>query len=189
MDADITGLLQAWKAGDRSVEEALIRSVYPNLRSLAQAQLGRMGPQHTFQATEVVHEAFERLQKQQHVDWQDRAHFMAICATVLRRVLIDHLRSRDRQKRGGGYETVAFDLGMEQALPATSSGLDWIELDEALKALEAVDAPAARVVELRAFGGLEVEEVAAAMSSSTATVGRQWRFARAWLAARLAEGA
>lgn len=185
MNADITELLHAWKRGDRSVEQDLIRSVYADLRSLAQAQLGRMGAHHAFQATEVVHEAFERLHRQRHVDWQDRAHFMAICATVLRRVLLDHLRSQDRQKRGGGSEAVEFDSRMVDALAAPASGLDWIELDEALQALEAVDLRAAKVVEMRVFGGLDVAEIAAAMDSSTATVGRQWRFARAWLAERL----
>jgi RNA polymerase sigma factor (TIGR02999 family) len=185
MDVEITKLLKAWSLGDRGVEDALIGLLYGKLRSLAQAQISRM-PDQTLQATELVHEAFERLHRQHEVDWQDRSHFLAISATVIRRVLVDHLRARGREKRGGGVEALTLGETLQDGLAAPHSEIDWIELEEAMRALERTDSKAARVVELRVYGGLDVEEVAELMSSSTATVGRQWRFARAWLATRLA---
>lgn len=163
-----------------------MRAVYPLLRKLAQAQLSRVGGDPTLQATELVHEAYERLQMQSRVEWKDRSHFMAICATVLRRVLIDELRHRDRAKRGGGLEHVTLSPALVESIAGEAGGVDWLELDAALSALTEVDARAARIAELRLFGGLEVEEVAEVTGTSTATVGRQWRFARAWLTSRLA---
>lgn len=181
----VTALLHAWKAGDRSAEAALVQALYPALRELAQQQLGRFPGARTLQPTELVHEAYERLQRQQQVDWEDRSHFMAMAATAIRCVLVDHLRAKSSQKRGGDVPKIALDSlpGLDAAQP--EAAIDWLELDSALTALAAVNADCVRVVEMRVFSGMDIEEVAAVMGSSSATVGRQWRFAKAWLAQHL----
>ncbi len=184
-EVDVTSLLAIWKAGDRSVEPALIRAVYPTLQSLARVQLQRFTGPVTLQATELVNEAYERLHRQQKVDWQDRQHFFAIAATVIRYILIDHLRERKSEKRGGDVIKVELTGAAEEAM-ALTNGIDWLELDQALTALAEVDRRCVQVVEMRVFAGMAVEEVAQAMMSSVATVGRQWRFARAWLGEYLA---
>ncbi|MBK7146151.1 MAG: sigma-70 family RNA polymerase sigma factor [Xanthomonadales bacterium] len=181
----ITGLLDRWKQGDRSVENDLVRWICPTLRELARAQLRRQGQALTLQATELAHEAYARLIEQQGVDWQNRDHFAAISATVLRRVLIDYLRERSAEKRGSGVEHVTLDGSRAGEIPGAGDQLDWLALDQALTDLAVADPDAARVVELRLFSGLEVEQIAQFCGSSTATVGRQWRFARNWLAQRL----
>lgn len=183
--AQITGLLDRWKQGDRSVEQELVSWIYPTLRDLARAQMRRQGGALTLQATELANEAYMRLIKQQGVDWQNRDHFAAISATVLRRVLVDYLRERNAEKRGGGVAMVTLD-GVDSAeLPGSGDHLDWLALDQALNDLAEADPAVAKVVELRLFSGLEVEQIAACCNSSTATVGRQWRFARNWLSTRL----
>lgn len=186
MEQSVTQRLKSWKLGEPQAENDLMREVYGRLRSLSQAQPSRM-PEQTLQATELVHEAFERLHCQRELDWQDRSHFMAIAATVIRRVLVDHLRSRSREKRGGSMAAVTLGDTLRQGLAGHISDIDWLELDEAMCALERTDARAALAVELRVFGGLEIEEVATLLSSSTATASRQWRFARASLASHLSD--
>jgi RNA polymerase sigma factor (TIGR02999 family) len=183
----ITALLQRWRTGDRAAETELLESIYPVLRALAQAQVNRNGGALTLQATELAHEAYAKLHLQKAVDWRSRDHFFAIAATVIRRVVVDYLRRRGRDKRGGGLPFVRLDeLGDSQA-PTIDESVDWLALDQALTELESVDRDCARVVELKFFSGLTTESIAEVCSSSVATVGRQWRFARAWLGRRLAD--
>lgn len=180
----ITDLLSRWRDGDKAAESALIEAVYPMLRELSRAQLRRNAGA-TLQATELANEAYERLQAQNGVDWQNRSHFLAIAATIIRRVLVDYLRERGAEKRGSGRADVPLQDLQESDHPGDSSGIDWIELDQALTQLARVQPDTARVVEMRLFAGLSVNEIAEACGTSTATVGRQWRFARAWIASTL----
>jgi RNA polymerase sigma factor (TIGR02999 family) len=183
--SEITELLAHWRQGDRAAGDALASAIYPVLRDLARAQLRRHGDQLTLRATELAHEAYERLLPQAGVDWRNRAHFYAIAATVMRRVVIDYLRMRSADKRGGDVLFVPLqDLGSDEQ-PAGGDPVDWLAVDQALNELATLDADSARVVEMRLFTGLSVEEIAGVLDSSTATVGRQWRFARTWLADRL----
>ncbi len=181
----ITQLLERWKQGDRSVENALIAEVYPVLRSVAASQIRCMGGHLTLGATELAHEAYIRLQRQQSVDWQNRDQFFAIAATVVRRVMIDYLRERNAQKRAGGKLMIALEDADTEALSQASEIVDWIALDQALTKLESLDAAVARVVELKLFSILDADQIAVACASSIATVGRQWRFAKTWLAKEL----
>jgi RNA polymerase sigma factor (TIGR02999 family) len=181
----ITQLLEQWKNGDRSVENALISEVYPLLRSVAASQVRRVGGQLTLSATELAHEAYIRLQRQQSVDWQNRDQFFAIAATVVRRVLVDYLRERHAHKRAGGKVMVALDDVHAGELSQPSDIVDWIALDQALTKLQALDAEAAHVVELKLFSVLSADQIAEICQSSVATVGRQWRFAKSWLAREL----
>lgn len=184
-ESSVTALLQAWRSGEAGAESALITALYPILRDLARKQLSRFPGARTLQPTELVHEAYERLQRQQHVDWENRSHFYAMAATAIRSILVDHLRQKSSQKRGGDAVRIDLDAQVDRIESAQTVPLDWLELDSALRALTAVNADCARVVEMRVFGGLGVEEISQVMDSSTATVGRQWRFARAWLAEHL----
>lgn len=184
-DSSVTALLQAWKSGEAGAESALMSMLYPMLRELARNQLSSFPGARTLQPTELVHEAYERLQRQQHVHWEDRSHFYAMAATVIRSILIDHLRQKSSQKRGGDVVRVDLDAQIDRVESAESAPLDWLELDSALQGLGAINADFVRVVEMRVFAGLGAEEIAQVMNSSTATVGRQWRFARAWLAEHL----
>ncbi|MGE4073127.1 MAG: ECF-type sigma factor [Lysobacterales bacterium] len=181
----ITDLLMRWRGGDKAAEAELIEAVYPALREMSRAQLRRNGGA-TMQATELAHEAYERLLAQQQVDWQNREHFMAIAATVVRRVLIDYLRERSAQKRGSGQASIPLHDLLDSDHPSSGDHVDWLMLDQALTEFARVEPDTARVVELRLFGGMSVEEIASVCGSSTATVGRQWRFARAWIASSLA---
>jgi RNA polymerase sigma factor (TIGR02999 family) len=183
--ATVTELLEAWKSGDRSVENALAAQVYPVIRDLARSQVRRNSGALTLAATELANEAYERLHRQQHVDWRNRQHFFAIAATVIRRVVIDYLRQRSAEKRGGEVLFIGLDDATGDDLAVADNMVDWLALDAALNELSAVDADCARVVELRLFSGLTVDEIADVAGSSTATVGRQWRFARVWLSERL----
>jgi RNA polymerase sigma factor (TIGR02999 family) len=180
----ITDLLVRWRGGDKAAEAELIEAVYPALREMSRAQLRRNGAA-TLQATELANEAYERLLGQQAVDWQNRGHFMAIAATVIRRVLIDYLRGRSAQKRGGRMAAVPLHDLLDSDHPSSGDQLDWLMLDQALTEFARVEPDTARVVELRLFGGMSMEEIASVCGSSTATVGRQWRFARAWIATSL----
>lgn len=185
---EITQLLERWKGGDRSVEDALIAGLYPMLRALAAGQVRRNRGVLTLSPTELVNEAYERLQKQQGVNWQNRQHFLAIAATVLRRVVVDYLRQRQAEKRGGEIEFLTLeDAGMDRD-STSGDPLDWLAVDQALAKLADQDPECARIVELRVFGGFDVEQVAALCGLSTATAGRRWRFARAWLAEYLNDG-
>lgn len=182
---EITALLARWKTGDRSVENDLLSQVYPVLLDLARAQIRRNSGVLTLQTTELANEAYARLHAQQSVDWQNRDHFFAIAATVIRRVVVDHLRQRGAEKRGGGLPFISLDDITESQTPAIDESVDWIAVDQALTDLAEVDAECARVVELKFFSGLTTERIAEVCGSSVATVGRQWRFSRAWLGQRL----
>ena len=181
----ITDLLSRWKTGDRTVENDLLDAVYPVLRDLARAQVRRHSGALTLQATELANEAYTRLHLQQSVDWQNREHFFAIAATVIRRVVVDYLRGRGSEKRGGGLPFVKLDEIREDQMPVIDDSVDWIAVDQALNELAELDASCAKVVELKFFSGLSTEKIAEVQDSSVATVGRQWRFARAWLGQRL----
>ena len=174
----VTRLLRAWSDGDGSALDSLIPSVEHELRRLARIYMHRERREHTLQPTALVNEVFLRLIDATDVRWQDRAHFFGISARLMRRVLVDHARSRGYQKRGGQHLRVTLD-GHDVAAPETN--LDLIDLDEALTALWAFDERKCRVVEMRYFAGASVEEAAAALGVSTDTVRRDWRIAKLWL--------
>jgi RNA polymerase sigma factor (TIGR02999 family) len=184
----ITALLAQWKDGDRSVENQLASLIYPVLRDIARGQVFGRGGVLTLRPTELVSDAYERIADQRGVDWQNREHFYAIAATVLRRVLIDHIRQRTAEKHGGDVRFVALDHPDSDAIAGPGDIVDWLAVDQALMQLAEKDPASARVVELRLFSGLSVEQIAEVCGSSTATVGRQWRFARVWMAAQLETG-
>ena len=184
---EITLLLARWSEGDRSALERLLPMVHAELRRIARRQMQAERPGHTLQATALVNEAYLRLMGQGGVTWQDRAHFFAFCAQVMRHILIDHARARARDKRGGGALHVS--LNEAAALVAGESArVDVLALDEALRALETVDPQKSRIVELRYFAGLSLEETAEVLGISQTTVRRQWRRAKAWLYRAITEG-
>jgi RNA polymerase sigma factor (TIGR02999 family) len=174
---DVTQLLVAWSAGDRQAIEPLMSAVYTELKRLARRQLVRERG-HTLQPTALVHEAYMKLVDQRAVDWQNRAHFFAIAAQLMRRIVLKRARRRRAAKRGGGIA----DLHIEEALIAPGErDFDLIALDEALTRLTAMDFRQGEVVQLRYFGGLSVEETAEVLRVSAGTVKREWRSAKAWL--------
>lgn len=176
---EVTALLREWSAGDRGALERLMPLVYEELRKLAASYLKSERGNHTLQATALVHEAYLRLVDQRSVSWASRAHFYGIAAQMMRRVLVDHARKRQAAKRSPG--TVFLDLGEEAAASAPEQTAELLVLDRALTELERLDPRQARVVELRFFAGLSVEETAEVAGISTATVKREWRTARAFL--------
>lgn len=182
---EITRLLADWNAGDAGALERLAPLVYAELRRIARRQMGREREGHTLQATALVNEAYLRLAGGERLALQDRAHFYAVCAQVMRHVLIDHARSAARDKRGGGAPHVPLD---EAANASAGSPVELVALDEALRGLEEVDPQKARVVALRYFAGLSIEETAEVLDISPTTVRREWRRAKAWLYRAIAEG-
>jgi len=177
-NGDVTRLLSDWSNGDRRALDELLPLVYDELRHLANAYLKRERDGHTLQSTALVHEAFLRLVNQHDVQWQGRAHFFGIAAQMIRRILVDHARAQRAAKRGAG--AVRIELGEELAV-AQQRDLDLIVLDDALERLATMDERQSRIVELRFFAGLSVEDTADVMGISTATVKREWSSARAWL--------
>lgn len=175
---DVTALLLAWSDGDTEARDRLMGVLYQELRRLAGAQLRSERRDHTLQATALVNEAYLRLVDQTRVEWRNRAHFFAISARMMRRVLVDDARRRRAAKRGGGVAPVDIDQVSD---PDVEASVDLVALDHALEELARVDDRAARVVEMRFFGGLTVEETAEALELSPATVKREWASARAWL--------
>ncbi len=175
---EVTELLLAWGRGDASALERLMPLVYDELRRLAHRYMGGERENHVLQTTALVNEAYLRLIDSSRVQWQNRAHFFAVSSQLMRRVLVDIARARDREKRGGGRIQVSLD---ESVVGADERRADLIALDDALTALSATDERASRVVEMRFFGGLENDEVAEALGLSVETVKRDWRWARAWL--------
>jgi len=175
---EINRLVREVSRGRRDALDRLVPIVYDELRRIAHGQLRRERPGHTLSTTALVHEAYLRLLNVHQVQWLDRAHFCATAARVMRRVLIDYARARQRQKRGGGAVRVSLTDAVD--LPNAQTN-DLLELDEALTRLEALGERQYRVVECRCFGGLSVEETAAVLGVSAATVKRDWTFARAWL--------
>jgi RNA polymerase sigma-70 factor, ECF subfamily len=175
---EVTQLLRAWSAGDKQALDLLVPLVWEELHRLAHRYLKRERSGHTLQTTELVNEAYLRLVDATQVAWQDRAHFFAIAANVMRRILVDFARSRLEQKHGGHIVKVGL---IEEHLPTPSPEVDVLALDEALTSLAAFDPRAARIVELRFFGGLNVEETGEAIGVSTRTVKRDWAAAKVWL--------
>lgn len=183
----VTELLGRWKSGDNAAGEQLINQIYPMLRNLARSQVRRFGGALTLRPTELAHEAYERINGQQGVDWRNRDHFLAIASTLLRRIAIDYLRARTSDKRGGGQVVEAIDDIATGEVPSVGDCIDWLATHDALTELATMNAQYAQVVELKVFVGLSNEQIAEAMGISRATVVRHWRFARAWLAERLDE--
>ncbi|MFW6078345.1 MAG: sigma-70 family RNA polymerase sigma factor [Gemmatimonadota bacterium] len=182
----ITQLLEAHAAGDRAAFDRLLTLIYDDLRRIAQARLNCERPDHTLAATEVVHEAYLRLERLDRIDWQNRKQFFAVAARAMRYVLLDHAIRRRAQKRGGGERPVPLD---ELQVPVERPLDELIALGQALERLEGVEPRQARVVECRYFGGLTLDETADALDISPATVSRDWTFARAWLHRELADAA
>ena len=176
----VTQLLRAWSDGDEKALERLLPLVEAELRRLARGYMSRERGGHTLQPTALVNEAFLRLIDARHVRWQDRAHFLGIAARLMRRVLVDHARSRGYQKRGGGAARVTLTEALAVA-PGPALDLDLVALDRALEGLAVVDARKARVIELRFFGGLSVEETAEVLHLSTDTIKRDWHLVKLWL--------
>jgi len=179
----VTQLLQQWSQGREDALERLLPEIYAELRRLAASYLRGERRDHTLQPTALVHEAYIKLVDQRAVHWQNRAHFFGIAAQAMRRILVDYARTRAAAKRGAGRRPVPLDDALDVgAMP----DLDLLALDEALVRLAAIDAQQGRVVELRFFGGLTMDETAEALRISPATVGREWALAKAWLFAELA---
>jgi len=174
----ITSLLRAWGDGDAAALERLTPLVDAELRRLARIYMSRERKEHTLQPTALVNELFVRLISDADIRWSDRAHFFGIAARLMRRVLVDHARARGYQKRGGGVTRVTLD---GQDIAAPDNPIDVIALDRALEGLAAVDERKCRVVEMRFFAGLSVEETATALDVSTDTIKRDWRIAKLWL--------
>ena len=182
---EITRLLADWGSGNKAALDQLLPLVHAELRRIASRQMSRERKGHTLQPTALVNEVYLKLAGQDGFHWRDRAHFFAVCAQVMRHILIDYARNHARDKRGGGAIHVSVD---EAEVSADGQAADFVALDEALRALEAVDPQKGRIVELRYFGGLSVEEVAEVLKISPATVGREWRRAKAWLYRELKKG-
>lgn len=183
--AEITRLLQAWRGGDQGAFDALAPLVYAELRKIAHGYMRGEREEATLQATALVHEAYLRLVDVGRVDWQDRAHFFAVSAQVMRRILVDAARSRLRVKRGGNE----VKLNLEE-MPDIAGGRsdDVVAVDDALNELAKLDPRKAKVIELRFFGGLSVDETAAVLKISPQSVMRDWRLARSWLMRELSHG-
>jgi RNA polymerase sigma-70 factor (ECF subfamily) len=176
---DVTQLLIDWQRGDSGALERLIPLVYAELRTIAARYLSREAAGHTLQSTALVHEAYLRLIQQDRVQWQNRAQFFGIAAQMMRRILVDHARREHREKRGGSSPTLSLDDPGAVAEPQAE--VDLVHLDDALTALAAIDPRGARIVELRFFTGLTIDDVAEVLGVSAGTVKREWSTARAWL--------
>ena len=181
---EVTGLLRAWSGGDQGAIEKLTPLVYEQLHRVAQHYMAAERSDHTLQATALIHEVYLRLVDVREIKWQDRAHFFAMCAQLMRRILTDFARSRQYQKRGGNAVHVPLDEGL--TISREPDG-DLVAVDDALKALAALDERKSRVVELRFFGGLSVDETAEVLKVSADTVMRDWKLAKVWLLGQLSE--
>ena len=184
--SQITQLLVQWKGGNQQALDALMPLVYRELKRLAGSYLRRERPDHTLQSAALVNEAYLRLVDQKQVQWQNRAHFFGIAAQMMRRILVDHARGQHAAKRGAGVELLELDEALAQV---QKRGVDLLGLDEALQRLEKMDPQQARIVELRFFSGLSIEETAEVLGISPATIKRDWSAARAWLFRELSTGA
>jgi RNA polymerase sigma factor (TIGR02999 family) len=175
---EVTRLLQAWKTGDEGALERLMPLVYGELHRLARRYMAAEQTGHPLQSTALVHEVYLRLVDANTIDWQNRAHFYAICARLMRRILIDFARSRNYQKRGAGFAHIQLE---EAATVSEAVGSELLAVDEALKQLAVIDSRKSDVVEMRFFGGMTADEIAAALQVSRETVARDWKLAKAWL--------
>ncbi len=185
-DANLTQLLRAAATGSRGDLDALLAAIYNDLKRVAANHLQAERPDHTLQPTALVHEAYLKLIDQRSTDWKDRVHFFSIASRVIRRILVDHARERLALKRGGDRGRVPLE---RLEVLVGEPRVDAAALDDALNELATIDERQAQIVELRFFGGLTIEEVAAALSMGARSVDREWRCAKAWLFCRLAEGA
>ena len=177
--SEITQMLLELTEGNQTVVDRILPHIYDELKRLASSYLRRERADHTLQPTALVHEAYMKLIDQSRVKWQNRAHFFGIAAQVMRRILMDHARKHAAEKRGGDAEVLPLEEEILVVTPGRSSEL--VALDDALTALAEIDEPKARIVELRYFGGLSIEETAEVMGVSVPTINRQWRMAKAWL--------
>jgi RNA polymerase sigma-70 factor, ECF subfamily len=175
---NITHLLIELSNGKRSTLDALLPLVYDEMKRMAAGYLRRERADHTLQPTALVHEAYLRLVDQTRVNWQNRAHFFGVAAQIMRRLLVDHARKHNAEKRGQDFQKLSLDENIDRAVERSS---ELIALDDALKALAEFDEQKARMVELRYFGGLSIEETADVMGVTPTTIKRHWRFAKAWL--------
>jgi RNA polymerase sigma factor (TIGR02999 family) len=180
----VTQLLKAWSGGDQAALQELTPKVYLELRRRAAQYMRQENPGNTLQATALVHEVFLRMVEVKGVSWQDRAHFFAVCATMMRRILVDRARAKATGKRGGAACQITLDVVPE--VGSKNRDREIIAIDEALNALGEIDARKAQVIELRFFGGLSVDETAAVLKVSAQTVMRDWKMARSWLLSELA---
>jgi RNA polymerase sigma-70 factor (ECF subfamily) len=182
---NVTKLLVQWSNGDQAAFEALVPLVYDELRRVARYYLNREKQNHTLSSTALVHEAYFKLVNQKDVTWQNRAHFFGVAAQIMRRILVDHARHHAYAKRGGGALTLALDDAMAASQPRE---IDLVALDDALHSLAKLDERQSRMVELRFFGGLSIEETSEVLGISAPTVKREWASARAWLFRELTRG-
>ena len=182
---EVTQLLADWGRGDKSAFDKLLPLVHDELRRIARRQMSHENPGHTLQATALVNEAYLKLAGHEGFEWHNRAHFYAVCAQVMRHILIDHARAHARDKRGGGAIQVSLD---KATVIAEDKADEYLALDGALRFLESVDPQKGRIVELRYFGGLTVEETAEVLDISPRTVRREWRRSKAWLYKMITEG-
>lgn len=182
---EVTHLLADWGRGDRSALDKLFPLVHAELRRIARRQMSRERDDHTLQATALVNEAYLKLAGHQEFEWQNRGHFFAVCAQVMRHILIDHARAHARDKRGGGAVQVSLD---DVAAMPHEQAEHFVALDEALCSLERVDAQKGKIVELRYFGGLNIDETAEVLDISPRTVRREWQRAKVWLYRMITEG-
>jgi RNA polymerase sigma factor (TIGR02999 family) len=180
--SDVTALLGDWSRGNQSALDQLLPLVYAELRRIAARQLRSERVGHTLQPTALVHEVYLRLVDQRNVDWRNRAHFFGAAAQVMRRILVDHARRHAARKRGDGLHRVSMDEATELAAP---EGIPVLALDQALDRLSTMDKELARMVELRAFAGMTIEEAACVLDVSPSTAKREWRTAKAWLTREL----
>jgi RNA polymerase sigma-70 factor, ECF subfamily len=178
MAADATTLLLAWRQGDEAALDELISLVYQELRRMAHRYLAGQRPGHTLQTTALVHETYLRLVDCRQVRWQDRSHFLAVTAKLMRRILVDYARSRNANKRGGAVPPVSLDESLDFAPPRSA---DLVALDDSLEALATIDPRKSKVVELKFFGGLDTGEIAEVLEVSQQTVLRDWKLAKVWL--------
>lgn len=183
--ADVTGLLTRWSRGDSSALDALLELIYDDCRQIAARQLRRERTGHSLDPTALVHELYLRLVDQRRATWENRAQFFGIAARIMRRILVDHARGRRRVKRGGSATLVS--LGAANEEPTAARDVDVLAIDEALERLAALDEEQVRIIELRFFAGLTVEETAHVLGRSPRTIKREWRLARAWLFRELQE--
>jgi RNA polymerase sigma factor (TIGR02999 family) len=178
---NVTKLLMAWGKGDQQAFDALMPQVRQELKRLAAHYMANERPGHVLQATALINEAYLRLVDWKDVQWADRAHFFGMAANMMRRVLTDYARSRDREKRGGNAVIVSFAEALDKPTPDSAANADVMAVDEALKQLEQIDPRKCKIIEMRFFAGLSLEETAEALNVSVATVRRDWSLARAWL--------
>jgi len=181
---EVSQLLRAWSDGDQTALDKLMPLVYEELRRMAKRHMDRQNPGHTLQTTALIHEAYLRLIDQKETRWQNRAHFFAVAARAMRSILVDYARARQAAKRGGEAVVVSLD---EAAVASDERAVEMVALDDALEGLAAFDRRKCRVVELRYFGGLSVEETAEVLKVSPETVARDWRLARTWLLRELSK--